>query len=459
VPPAKLAAKALFKFKPQSSAILVCYGAQEISALVFTNFSNSGNLEAGNNLNLSGVSIINSGKLLSLGSSASFNINLSNNLTNFGSVLSNNSLALTANNFTQNNAAITQAKAAAINLSGNLDNQDTAKIIADDLSIKADTLSNAGGIFQVGSAYLTQFIIQKDILNSGEIYSAANNFTLQSNLSNISNSSKITHIGTGLFNLNSANYLSNNLGAQLLSNASINIQSAVLNNAGNIWNTGNFIAIFSNFANSGNLETQGNFSLTGQNLINNNKIISLNSSGLSNINLSYGDLDNYGILGGLSSINIVAQNLNNFSQISAQQNLLLNIANQVHNVSGTIGAGASLDLQASTLQQNEATLQAGYLNIHDINSLINQAGSNILGKNINIATNYFDNAGQIAQLLNSGNNSFNLSSNSYFNNSGTLHANAQNFTINTSYANLKQFWYYQSWRFWSIKFTKLIQFN
>jgi filamentous hemagglutinin len=360
--------------------------------LAVSNLENSGAISADNNLEISASAVENDGNILS---ENILTIDGSS-LVNYGLIASLNSdinLSLSAD---LENSGILTASANLTLLANDIVNLNEISA-ANRLNIANQNLENSGIIFADNASFETA-----DIINSGDILTNQNLNISAHNVANNSNSSIASLEG------NLTLELSENITNSGIISAAINqnLSANNLNNMGDIFS-------------GSDLEIKELLSLDNSgNIIAANQVIAAR------------DVINSGIIHAENNLEISGDNLANYNEISAINNIVINVANEVEN-SAKIIAENELQIDANSvdnssdaliLANNDLTINA--VNLSNQNTKPNddsvKFGLISIYGNVNLQVDNFNNSSGIVMARATNLSSLNQLSVNLNNNSGSF---------------------------------------
>lgn len=428
-------------------------------------FANLGAIIADSNLELS-LAAINSTDLNNDGtiySSGEILITLNNLLANQGSISSGDILEIVSANSSDNSALtntasgqLVSADDLSINLSQGLTNQGSIKSIGVS-SLSAKNLNNSGSILIENSLSLNA---NSAIANSGNISGnkdisitattftnegtkslilAGNDLTINAtSISNQNTKPSNSNISSGLVSANgniilNADSFNNNFG--IVSAKAINLDSSLSNNNGIFLATANIILDLGNLNHTltGNI-TANDIEIIASNIINQadvsaNNHIKLTATGNNGTNgtitngysnqdnsnikltaattielIAKGDVNNYGLIKANDDIEITsnASNINNSGQIQSGSDVSLNASNgsvnNLNNDSSLITAENNITINTKNLSNSGEISAANNITTNITNDLNNNKDALIWSGNdskFNVANNFINNQGAI----------------------------------------------------------------
>ena len=412
------------------------YGSKDISLTSNLNLTNSGNIQAAANLNLligrntdnSGVIIgdqiifNNAGDITNSGSIGSQNdINLSAaNLTNSGLIknLGNSNFALSGNLTNQSGAAISVGRNFALNSNGALNNSgeisavnsatissssftNKGSVLANnDLTIRTSSVSNSSDATLASINQALTLNISDYLDNSGTIF-AKTNFTL-ANLATDAQLNSVTNSGAIYFNK--------------LSNSNSNLKVKNFSNSGNFASSSASddltVTSTNSFTNQGNLSSGKNLSISTQTAFNNSGTVlatqnlalatdSISNSGeisaLRNLAIvSSGNISNSNkiLSGGLLSVSTNSLSNNSSSAIASLSNgVNLAVVNDFTN-NGQVSSANDLSITAKNFTDSGDVLAGAKLNAVVTNQITNSGNFQSLSDSI-VTSSALDNSGSI----------------------------------------------------------------
>ncbi|WP_082557541.1 two-partner secretion domain-containing protein [Pseudomonas sp. Root562] len=275
-----------------------------------------------------------------------------------------------------NNAGQVSGNGIDLGLSGNLANRGGLVESADTLAVRAANLDNQGGKLRaLGTSGKTDFQIGSQFDNRNGLVETANQQLTIATPGLLNAGGSVTHVGTGLFDISTANVM--NAGGALITRGDLNLNANSWTNS-SVIQAGRLTVNVNNFNQTASGQLLASNQLVGRGVNwNNDGLIA--SDGSLDIQLSggYGGSGRMSSLGDMqvdaSSITLNSAAsiagggntsvgargglsvLNNFGRLSASNNLNLN-AGAVNNY-GTLAGGTSLKLSASSLLND----QGGFL--------------------------------------------------------------------------------------------------
>ncbi|WP_177435011.1 ribonuclease domain-containing protein [Pseudomonas sp. Sample_10] len=275
-----------------------------------------------------------------------------------------------------NNAGQVSGNGIDLGLSGNLANRGGLVESADTLAVRAANLDNQGGKLRaLGTSGKTDFQIGSQFDNRNGLVETANQQLTIATPGLLNAGGSVTHVGTGLFDISTANVM--NAGGALITRGDLNLNANSWTNS-SVIQAGRLTVNVNNFNQTASGQLLASNQLVGRGVNwNNDGLIA--SDGSLDIQLSggYGGSGRMSSLGDMqvdaSSITLNSAAsiagggntsvgargglsvLNNFGRLSASNNLNLN-AGAVNNY-GTLAGGTGLKLSASSLLND----QGGFL--------------------------------------------------------------------------------------------------
>ena len=395
--------------------------AGEISAidsalLTSSSLTNSGSILTNNALTINGSSIDNEANGTIASINKSLTLNLSDQLTNAGTIFAKENLTLA--NLTDNSALNS------VNNSGDI----SFDLLVDGLKVKS--LTNSGNISSAQDLTIT----------------SSNNFD---NSGNVSSQDNLT--------INSQNIFSNS--GTILSSQNLNLTTDSITNDGEISALNNItIANAGDVTNSSKILSNGTLSITATNLTNsdNAAIASLaNSLTLTLTN----NLQNSGELFSYDNLATSSKNFTNSGDVLGENNLTVSATNSITN-SGNFQSTNDSFLTAASLD-NSGTIKSFGQSAINADSIANQLDALIVSDGdltINSNIGGLNNAGAISSqnnfiftsstLTNSGTiyskNNFSATNSSDFTNSGTLYSDGNFLLSASSISNTSSSWIFST---------------
>jgi filamentous hemagglutinin len=437
----------------------------EISAVTSATFNvasliNSSSILANNDLIINSASVQNQSDATLASISASLTLNLSDYLTNAGTIFAKENLTLA--NLTDNSALNSVNNSGDISFDSLVDGllvKDFANsgnfVSTQDLTITStNSFANSGAVNSTQNLALNNTSLN----NSGEI-SAANNLTVTAS-ADVINSGNI--LANGALTIGASNFTNNESAAiaslagaltltltndlqnngQLSSSADLNIGNKNLTNVGDIL-SGNKLTVTATNAvtNSGNFQSISNFSLISASLDNSGAIKSFGTSSITASSISnqtdaliFSNSDssitsstsfaNSGSILSNGKFDLTAALATNSNEIFSTGDLTLTLTNNFSN-SGSLSSLGKIDISStSSITNTNQILSGGNLSI-TATSLNN---SSTIKSNSNLTLN-------LASLTNSNNivsgGTFNITASGNIANSSNLQS-TDNFTINAA---------------------------
>nr|WP_231581064.1 hemagglutinin repeat-containing protein [Chromobacterium sp. LK1] len=303
----------------------------------------AGLIQAGKDLQLTAASVNNAdnGQILALGKESTSSLEISGQLNNQGKIAGNAALDVNAADIDNHGGSLQSADKLSLNKQASLNN-DGGHIVAKDLSLKADTLSNKGGEIRHLGQTMAQWQVRQRLDNQqGTLFSNGGLTLAAQSLNN----QKGTLSSLGAQSLQLAQGLDNQ-GGTLVSGQGLQLQlGAVLNNQGGTVQAESLQVHAAGLGNQG-----GSIKALG--------------SGGSSINIG-GTLDNsaQGVLAGNGRLEVSAAALDNRQ--------------------GTLQSAAALDVQVARLAQNQGgkiqaeQLQLKASELNNQQGLLSQAGDGV----------------------------------------------------------------------------------
>jgi filamentous hemagglutinin len=461
--------------------------------LTFSNVINSNKILANSSLTINSASINNSSANSILASvNQDLNLNITDFLTNFGTIFAKTDLTLASeiqlNNF-DNSGSISFNKLAnskselkvtdfinsgkfysnstedslTINSSNSFTNSNklsSGKNLTINFSGSFDNFANLSA---ANNLTLSSKSLSNNLTNSGQI-SALNDLTIdtKSKISNLGNILANNQINIAAINLNNGSSVNANAvisslnGATTLTTSSdinnygeISSKTALSLNAVNLFNYSNIIAAttltvdnFGLINNLGNFQSADSTTLTSTSLTNSGKIYSKSKSEITNSS----DLTNYGNIYAENSVTVTSKNLINQTGaiLSANQNLTATTTNDITN-SGSIAASNNLTLTAKNLTNSNLLQSGNNTKVTLTGNLTNNSKSTIYsGNDLEIKTtgtsSSIDNSGSFSAISAATFTSKTfINSNSILaNNSLTVNSNSITNNSNSNLASINQ---------------------